>query len=141
MTPVLVYLTARAKRCEQLLVAALLVGWAGILLGLGRACGGRLQRLDDEEEDRRGGRQERDHVGDERAVAEDGVVDRECQAAEVGLADDHRHDRHHEVRHERVDDRTERNAHHERDGELDDVALHQKVLELLDHWFLPRLDR
>ena len=61
-------------------------------------------------------------VGDERAVAEHGVVDRERQVGEVGLADDHRDDRHHEVVDERVDDGRERDAHHERDRELDDVA-------------------
>ena len=93
----------------------------------------RLHGLDDEEEDRSGDRDELDHVGDERAVAEDRLVDRERQAAEVGLADDHRHDRHDEIVNERVDDRRERDAHDERDGELDDVAAKQEVPELPEH--------
>ena len=98
---------------------------AGVRCDLGEH---QLHRLDDEEEDGGGDGDELDHVGDERAVAEDGAVDRERQPAEVGLADDHRDDRHHEVVDERVDDRGERNAHHERNRELDDVPAEEKVL-------------
>ena len=54
-------------------------------------------------QDGRGDRNERDQVGDEGAVTEDGVVDRERQIVEAGLADDHRDDRHDQVVHERVD--------------------------------------
>ena len=93
----------------------------------------RLHGLHDEEEDGRGDRQELDHVRDERAVAENGVVDRGREVVEVRLADDHRDDRHDEVVHEGVDDCRERQAHDERDGELDDVAAEQEILELLQH--------
>ena len=128
-----------AERGEQLPVAPLLVRHA--LLGRRRppAAHQRVDRLDDEEEDRRCDRDERDHVGDERAVAEDRVVDREREVAEVGLADDHRDQRHDEVVHERVDDRGERHAQHERDRELDDVASEQEIPELPEHGFLLRL--
>src|SRR5439155_1299064 len=77
-----------AKRSEQLLVPALLVA-RGRFLGIAARPAGehRLHRLDDEEEDRRGDRDELDDVRDERAVAEEGVVDREREVSEVGLAD------------------------------------------------------
>ena len=92
-----------------------------------------VHRLDDDEEDRRRGRDERDRGRDERAVAEDGVVDREREIAEVRLADDHRDDRHHEIVDERGDERAEREPHHEGHRQLDEVAAHQEVPELLDH--------
>ena len=53
----------------------------------------RLHGLHDEEEDGRRDRDELNESGDERAVAEDGVVDREREVAEVGLADDRRDER------------------------------------------------
>ena len=90
-----------------------------------------LHRLDDEEEDGCGDRDELDHVGDEGAVAEHRVVDREGERAEIGLPDHGRDDRHHEVVDERVDDSGEGKSHHERDGELDQTAPHQEILELL----------
>ena len=67
------------------------------------------------------------------AVPEDRVVDRERQPAEVRLADDHRDDRHDQIVDERGDERREREAHHQRDGELDEVAAQEKVPELLEH--------
>ena len=51
--------------------------------------------FDDEEEDGRRDREELDHVGEERAVPEDGVIDREGEVGEVRLPDDrgdHGHD-------------------------------------------------
>ena len=52
-----------------------------------------LRRLDDEEED--GGRRddERDHLGDERAVLEDALADVERLVVEARRADDRRDDR------------------------------------------------
>ena len=122
----------RPQRREQLLVAPLLVRHA-LLDRLLAAGGHHLHRLDDEEEHGGPDRDELDHGRDERAVAEHRVVDREGEVAEVGLADDHRDDRHDQVVDERGDHRRERDAHDERDRELDDVAAEQEVLELLDH--------
>jgi 4-hydroxy-tetrahydrodipicolinate synthase len=113
-------------------VAALLVGNRRVLRRH-EACPERADRLHDEEEDGRGGRDEDDYLGDEGAVAEDRVVDRERQIREVGLPDDHCDDRHQEIVDERVDERAERDAQHEGDREVDDVAPHQEVPELLDH--------
>jgi hypothetical protein len=88
-------------------VAPLLVGHA--LLDRSTAAGHhRVERLHDEEEDGGGDRRERDHVGEERPVAEDRVVDRERQVAEVRLADDHRDERHQQVVDEGRDDDRER---------------------------------
>ena len=74
------------ERGEQLLVAALLVR---DLLGLLTTFHPRhhgTDRLDDEEEDRRRGRDERGSgSGDESAVAEHGVVDREREVRKSGL--------------------------------------------------------
>ena len=87
-----------------------------------------------------GDRDELDRVGDERAVAEDSVVDRERELAEIGLADQHRDDRQHEILDERVDERSEREAEHEGDRQLDDVAPQKEVLELFEHGTRPYND-
>ncbi|HYI74410.1 MAG TPA: hypothetical protein VEW90_04000 [Gaiellaceae bacterium] len=113
-------------------MAAFLIG--DLVRGrLGRARHDRVHRLDDEEEDRCCRGDERDQRGDERAVAEDRIVDREGQPAEVGLAEDHRHDRHDQIVDERGDQRGEREADDQCDGELEEVAAQEKVLELLEH--------
>ncbi len=113
-------------------MTALLVG-DDLLLGPLEPAQHRLHRLDDEEEHRTGNGDEPDHIGDERAVAEDGFVDREREIAEVGLAHDRGDDRHHEIADQRVDDGGERDAHHECHRKIEDVPLHEEVLELLDH--------
>jgi hypothetical protein len=94
--------------------------------------GDQLHRLDDEEEHRRGDRGERDQRVDEVAVAEAAVVDREREAAEVGLADDRRDDRGDQVGDERIDQCDEGDADDERDGQLDDVAAEEELSELLE---------
>jgi len=95
----------------------------------------RVDRLDHEEEDRGGDREERDHGVQEFAVAEDAAVDRERQRGEVGFADDRRDDRRDQVLHER--------GHHDSEGGADDyghrqvdhVSAHEEVSEFLEHGF------
>jgi hypothetical protein len=74
---------ATAGRREQLLMAPLLV-WHALLDGLAPAAVHHCRdRLDDEEEHRRRYGHELEEVGEERAVAKNGVVDREREVAEV----------------------------------------------------------
>ena len=60
-------------------------------------------------------------------------MDREREVAEVGLADDRGDDRQDKVDNERVDDRSKRKTHDERDRELDDAAPEEEVLELSEN--------
>ena len=119
--------SVRAQRRQQLLMPPLLVRHALLDRLFPAPRQHRLHWLDDEEEHGGGDRDELDRVGDERAVVEGRVVDREREAPEVRLADDHRHDRHDQALDERVDHGRERDPHHERDRQLDDVAPKQEV--------------
>src|SRR5688572_7643762 len=125
-------LVTRAEHSQKLLVATLLVGHA-LLDRLPTSRKHHLDRLDDEEEDGSCDRHELDQIGEKRSVVEDGSVDREGQVTEVGPADDRGDDGHHEVLDQRGDDRSKREAHDERNGELDDAAPEKEILELLDH--------
>src|SRR4051812_31253726 len=90
-----------------------------------------VQRADDEEEDDRGDDQERDDRVQEVAVPEDGLVDRELQAAEVRLTTDRRDQRRDDVGHQGGDDGAEGDAEHDRDGEIHDVAAQDELAKLL----------
>jgi hypothetical protein len=76
---------------------------------------------------------ERDRRGEERPVRELGTVDREREAAQILLAEDHRDQRIDEAGDKGPDESGEREAHHEGHRQLDDVPAEKEVAELLDH--------
>ena len=89
-----------------------------------------VHRHDDDEVDGRGDEQEVDERREEHAelhLAEDQEV------VEVGGAHEHGDQRHQHAVDEGLDDGTERGAHDDGDGKVDDVALHDEVLESLKH--------
>ena len=65
------------------------------------------------------------------------VAQLEGQIVEVRLSEDRRDDLHEDVVGERVHDRGERGTDDDGDGEVDDVASHDEVLEFLEHQRLP----
>ena len=106
----------------------------GVDVGLGLATAHqRVHGLNDEEEHRRGDRQERDQRVQEVAVEEVARVDRERQVLEVRLAEDERDDRREQVGDQRLDDGAERGADHDRDRQVDDVPAQQECLEVFEH--------
>src|SRR5512132_313036 len=86
--------------------------------------------LDHEEEHHEGDGDEGDQHVQEVPVAERRAVDRELEGAEVRLAEDGRDQRGEQVGDGRLDHRGERGPDHERDGQVNDVASKQELLEL-----------
>jgi hypothetical protein len=79
--------------------------------------------------DHQGGDQERQHVGQERAVGEPHLAHLPHQIPEVGRAADQRKQRVDERRDELLDQVAELGADHHRHGELHQVPAHDEVLE------------
>jgi hypothetical protein len=88
-------------------------------------------RLDDEEVDDRGDHQEGEQRVQEVAVGKARAVDREGQAAEVGLAADRRYQGSDEVAHDRAHQGAEGAADDHRDGQVDEVAAQHELPESL----------
>ena len=71
------------------------------------------------------------------AVPHDTVADRERELVEALLPDDRADDRHDDVLHQAHDEQAERGADDHRDGQVEDVALHDELLEVVEHVLHP----
>ena len=76
---------------------------------------------------------EADHRIDHEADADERIAEVEPDRPEVGLAEDRSDDRVQHTFEQRIDDRLEVQRHDQADGDLDDVALGDEVLEFLKH--------
>ncbi len=90
----------------------------------------RVHRLDHEEEQSEGHGQEDEQRVEEVTVEEHGAVDPEREAAEVGTAEDRRHQRREQVLDQSLDHRAEGGADDDADRQVDDVAAQKELFEL-----------
>src|SRR3984957_14134285 len=104
-----------------------------VSLGGGRVPLEQLQRPADRHHDHevhhRGGDQERQDLGQEGAVGEPGLADREGQVAEVALPADQGQQRADERQDELVDQAAELRTDHHGDREIDEVPAEEEILE------------
>ncbi len=114
------------------------------LTGLGGPCA-RLQavvRHDEEEVDTSRDEHECDHRGEEGAVLDLAAVDGQYERVEIGLAERDCDDRIDDIDYQRGDHGTERATDHECHGELNHVALVEKVTKAFhDVLLVPRAGR